>query len=294
MRMHRGDEGRIHMNGDRKGGYILTASGVHYYPLDPRPEDVQLDDVAHSLSQQCRFGGHTHERDGSPRHYSVAEHAIYVSFVVQAFGFDEHVTLRALHHDSPEGYLVDLPRPIKKDPRMSFYEEAEALNMTAMESPLGLRADHLRADHPIIDAAAQLMLAIEMRDLMNHNSNPSMIEEARADLMKLSGSLESQRSKLLVFDMIDLGIERPFLHSMYHWKDAFLARDRAIRNMGKPEGLLVDRMIKLQPEPVPNTLEGADREIARRMALGDAGPKRCHCEGRIVSCIDCDGKGWVR
>jgi hypothetical protein len=291
------------MSDTRGDGYILTASGVHYYPLDPRSEDVRLEDAAHALSQQCRFGGHTRKKDGSPRHYSVAEHAIYASFVVEAFEFEPLVVLRALHHDSPEYVLVDLPRPIKKDPRMSFYGEAEALNMAAMEGPLGLIPLDA-GQQMIIDAADALMLAIEMRDLMNHDAvstrspsaplGPEMIAEARADLMKTSGGIEAQRSKLLVLDMIDIGIERPFLHSMYHWKDAFLARDRAVRAAGTPAALLADRMIKLQPEPVPNTLEGMDKEIAKRMSLGDNGPKRCHCEGRITSCIDCDGNGWIR
>lgn len=277
----------------RTGNYILTASGVRYYPLDPHPDDVRLEDAAHSLSQQCRFGGHTRKKDGSPRHYSVAEHAVYASFVVQAFGFDEHVQLRTLHHDSPEYVCVDLPRPIKKDPRMSFYGEVETLNMTAMEGPL-----KLRTHHAIVDAADELMLAIEMRDLMPFEASASqehysaLIEKTRSELAAAVSTIESSRAVLLTFDMIDIGIERPFLPPTIHWKDAFLARDRAIRAAGTAEALLADRMIKLQPDT--SKPFWAEDEMERRMRLGDTGPKRCHCEGRVVSCIDCDGKGWVR
>lgn len=91
----------------RKGDYLLTANGVHYYPLDPHRDDVRLDDVAHSLSQQCRFSGFTRKKDGTPRHYSVAEHTIYASFIVQAAGCGKEVQLRTLHHDSPESVCVD-------------------------------------------------------------------------------------------------------------------------------------------------------------------------------------------
>lgn len=52
----------------RKGDWILTFTGRRFYPLDPRPEDVCLEDIAHALSLICRYNGH------SRFFYSVAEH----------------------------------------------------------------------------------------------------------------------------------------------------------------------------------------------------------------------------
>lgn len=82
--------------------WIQTFTGRAFTPLTPRAEDVDLLDIAHALSNLCRFGGHC------LRFYSVAEHSVYVSRVVPA-----HLASLALLHDAAEAYLVDVPRPIK-------------------------------------------------------------------------------------------------------------------------------------------------------------------------------------
>jgi len=43
----------------RSVGMIQTASGILYDVVDPKPERVRLDDIAHHLSQQCRYSGAT-------------------------------------------------------------------------------------------------------------------------------------------------------------------------------------------------------------------------------------------
>lgn len=41
------------VNADR-GSWIQTYKGIDFYPFDPRPEDVDIEDIAHALSLQCR------------------------------------------------------------------------------------------------------------------------------------------------------------------------------------------------------------------------------------------------
>lgn len=89
---------------DRKGKFIQVYSGGKFWPLDPKQEEVDIDDIAHALSLQCRFSGHTEF------HYSVAQHSIYVSL----FCNPEHA-LEGLLHDASEAYLVDVPRPVKSE-----------------------------------------------------------------------------------------------------------------------------------------------------------------------------------
>lgn len=87
----------------RRGDWMQTASGRMFWPMDPRPGEVHIDDIAYGLSNLCRFGGHcTH-------FYSVAQHSVYVSYQVPS----EHA-LCALLHDATEAYCVDVPRPIKR------------------------------------------------------------------------------------------------------------------------------------------------------------------------------------
>jgi len=63
---------------------------------------ICIEDIAHSLSMQCRFGGHL------PRFYSVAEHSIRCMELAK-----QEDKLSALLHDASEAYLMDIPRPIK-------------------------------------------------------------------------------------------------------------------------------------------------------------------------------------
>lgn len=83
---------------DRKGGWIQTYTGKVFWPLDPRPEDFCIEDIAHALSRICRFAGHT------KRFYSVAQHSV---FVARRCGFV------GLMHDFPEAYIGDMARPLK-------------------------------------------------------------------------------------------------------------------------------------------------------------------------------------
>lgn len=87
----------------RKGTWIQTHSGRQYWPADPRPADILIDDIAHALSMQCRFAGH------SSRFYSVAEHSVHVSRLVPP-----EYQLAGLLHDATEAYLHDLTRPLKQ------------------------------------------------------------------------------------------------------------------------------------------------------------------------------------
>jgi hypothetical protein len=90
-----------------RGPHVMdTASGV---PLDldsPRPEDIRLEDVAAALSKVCRFGAQART------FYSVAQHAVLVHDLVVEAGRPD-LAATALHHDSAEALVCDLPRPLK-------------------------------------------------------------------------------------------------------------------------------------------------------------------------------------
>lgn len=108
-----------------RGDWIQTATGRAFWPIDPRPEDVCIEDIAHALSMLCRFGGHC------LRFYSVAEHSVLLA----RHSAPEH-KLWALLHDASEAYLVDVPRPLK--PFLRGYREAEDKIMLAVCARFGL------------------------------------------------------------------------------------------------------------------------------------------------------------
>jgi 5'-deoxynucleotidase YfbR-like HD superfamily hydrolase len=82
--------------------WIITYTGEKFYHLNPQPEMVHINDIAHALSQTCRWTGH------SKFHYSVAQHSWYCSYLVPV-----EDALAALLHDSSETYLGDMNRPLK-------------------------------------------------------------------------------------------------------------------------------------------------------------------------------------
>ncbi len=88
----------------RVGGWMQTFTGKQFFPLDPDPEDIDIEDIAHALGMLCRYGGH------SRRFYSVAEHSVQMSL----FAPTRELKKWCLAHDMSEAYLVDVPRPIKK------------------------------------------------------------------------------------------------------------------------------------------------------------------------------------
>jgi len=93
------DAARINSNA------ILVHSGVLFDVFNPNPEDIKIIDIAHALSNLCRYGGH------SPKFYSVAQHCVLCS--LQPGTPKEQ--MEYLLHDASEAYLVDMPRPIKRN-----------------------------------------------------------------------------------------------------------------------------------------------------------------------------------
>lgn len=134
--------------------WIQTYTGTKFHLLDPRPEEVHIFDIAHALSNQCRFTGHTR------LYYSVAEHSMGVSNLVPPA-----LALAALLHDASEAYLSDLNRPAKKlTPIAAPYAEIEEKIMTAIFAAFRLPPDGWHA--PEIKKADDVMLFTEKAQLM--------------------------------------------------------------------------------------------------------------------------------
>ena len=137
----------------RIGSWIQTFSGLAFYPLDPRPEDIRIEDIAHALALQCRFTGH------SRLFYSVAEHSVHVSYLCEP-----EDALWGLLHDASEAYLGDVSRPLKRQPAMREYRVAERDAQWAVSLRFGLDTEEL--EPASVTRADMLLAAIEGRDLL--------------------------------------------------------------------------------------------------------------------------------
>ena len=85
---------------------ILTKSGVYFDFADPQEWQVHIDDIAHGLSNTCRFAGQCD-------FYSVAEHSVHCANTALYETRDNLASLHALLHDAAEAYMGDLPKPLK-------------------------------------------------------------------------------------------------------------------------------------------------------------------------------------
>lgn len=87
---------------------IRTFTGKLVDVIEPDPAHIDLLDIAHALSYQNRFNGHTW------RPSSVARHSIVVARMVSTQTTDERVIARALLHDGSEGFIGDMVKPLKQ------------------------------------------------------------------------------------------------------------------------------------------------------------------------------------
>lgn len=112
--------------------WIQTFSGRKFYPLNPSPGDVRIDDIARALSMMCRYNGHV------ARFYSVAEHSVRVSRIVYERTGDTQLALWGLLHDASEAYLNDITRPVKHQPALAEYRRIEKLLQATICKMFGL------------------------------------------------------------------------------------------------------------------------------------------------------------
>ncbi|MFT4308446.1 MAG: phosphohydrolase [Candidatus Woesearchaeota archaeon] len=109
--------------------WIQTHTGKRFDVRNPRPESVDIRDIAHSLAMQVRFNGHC------SRSYSVAEHSVNIAdWILEQTG-DRKAAYAGLLHDASEAYLCDIPKPIK--PLLTEYHELEEQIMIVIAGALG-------------------------------------------------------------------------------------------------------------------------------------------------------------
>ena len=166
---------------DRRGDWIQTYLGIQFWPLDPRPEEVMLFDIAHSLSNMCRFTGHCRE------FYSVAQHSVIVSRNVP-----HEDAAWGLLHDATEAYMMDLSRPIKRSSALGFeYKKIENALMRVICKRFGLRP----LEPAAVRRADDIALMTEKRDLMSES--PGKWAETAVPLADVIVPLNPAASKII-------------------------------------------------------------------------------------------------
>ncbi len=162
-------------------GNIETASGQRYDFENPDPDTILLGDIAHALSNVCRFAGHIR------RFNSVAEHSVLVSRIVEAFPLEcfgyvsvtggrpvdaqtrvkrQDIVRAALLHDAHEAYIWDAPSPVKPLLGDTFKHLGRIADEAIATKFLkdGYSADTFK--DPLIKKADRIALVVEGRALL--------------------------------------------------------------------------------------------------------------------------------
>lgn len=96
----------------KKDTWIQTYLGKKFYPFYPTEDSIEIEDIAHALSNSCRYTGHCKE------FYSVSEHSVLVSYILP-----KNLQLIGLLHDASEAYISDISSPVKQF--LEFYKKTE-------------------------------------------------------------------------------------------------------------------------------------------------------------------------
>ena len=130
---------------------ILTLGGkiINFERCDP--EQITLEDIAHGLSNVCRFSGQLY------KFYSVAQHCLHV-----CRHMPDHLKLDALFHDASEAYMGDVPRPVKL--LCPDYKKIEAEISEAIRLRFGL-SELSEVDERVLKGADSRCLLTEAQQL---------------------------------------------------------------------------------------------------------------------------------
>lgn len=135
---------------------ILISSGILFDVFNPKAENIRIEDIAHALSKLCRYGGHC------PYFYSVAQHCVLCSYEKGT----PQEQMEFLMHDASEAYMVDLPRPIKRN--ISQYRDIE-------DNLLGIIFGYFKLNFPLTERVHEVdndLLAYEYENFFT-NPNPN-------------------------------------------------------------------------------------------------------------------------
>ena len=178
--------------------YITTVTGIHFYPLNPNPQDIDIEDIAHALSLICRANGHF-------RHfYSVAQHCIACAEEAIERGYSPEVILGCLLHDASEAYLCDVTRPVKKH-IPQYLQAEEKLQEVIWKRFIG---------RELTDAEKKLIFEID-DDVLSMEFHLLMPEDLNEDYRKLQGSYTCEyqdpqevKSRFIQMATLDITVER--------------------------------------------------------------------------------------
>jgi hypothetical protein len=188
--------------------FIETYTGRAFWPLNPTVEALSVIDIAHALSNQCRYSGHV------AFFYSVAQHSILLARYVAEQGGSALDCMQMLMHDAPEAYLVDVPRPVKQYmPEYRVWDHAidDCIRQWLgwQDIPRFARQDELDS-RIIVDERAQLM------DKARNNDWGHKLEPLGIEILPMSPT-EAEKEFLMMYAAYSKAVYGTYQYINHEW-----------------------------------------------------------------------------
>jgi hypothetical protein len=181
-----------------KEGIINTASGKEISLLDPKPEQMDILDMACAMSKICRYGGRLKP------FYSVAQHSILVSIFC-----DRADRYPGFMHDATETYLGDVPKPLK-EMLGEVYKQLERRFDAVIFSKFNVDKERVAAIKKFDKEAMQC----EFEYLIRFSGN--FLEWERYNRGKMPLFIEMVKFAIVEFQLQDI----PGINNSYIWAPA--------------------------------------------------------------------------
>ncbi len=152
----------------KPGFAIQTLAGHAFDPKNVSIDKISINDIAHALSNLCRYAGHCR------KFYCVAEHSVLTYRIAKELWPDDlEAQWAALLHDATEAYVGDVPSPLKV--LLPNYVEIEDSLARKIARVFKIRnTKDIRAKVKRVDMAA---LATEAPNLFEDVSHWTQIQE---------------------------------------------------------------------------------------------------------------------
>lgn len=181
------------------GDWTETYTGRKFYPKEPARTNICINDIAHALSYQCRYNGHTR------KFYSVAEHSVLLAREAKDLAYPTEFIMTALLHDAAEAYIGDLPGPIKDAlPEFNWMED-QLNDRIARHFPIVYPFPHeiIELDNQIVHDERTMLMGRNENVWRSDSLEPlNVIIECWRPLLAQNRFLESYR---LILDRMESG-----------------------------------------------------------------------------------------
>lgn len=144
--------------------WFETYSGIKFYPLNPKVEDINIIDIVNSLTQLVRAGGHF------KHFYSIASHLINCTSEAEQRTKDwdkdkqEEFLKQVFIHDFTEAYVSDLVSPLKRS--IPEYKEVENKIEQVIYEKFGVTLDKNSDNYKLLKEIDVAITAYEAYHLM--------------------------------------------------------------------------------------------------------------------------------